>query len=152
MELPVFFSSLKVPFKFRGYYSITPPRNTKENPLSNWKGNQMKSQQFWPKSGQQSQDSNLPSLLPSLAFKLSHMLVVFLITTNFLVVSSLWERRLAESPTARAQRASICASSTGTLPVVYNKSPGCLSVSTLTCKLHRDIGQLCLAHLCISRT
>lgn len=53
MELPVFFSSLKVPFKFRGYYSITPPPNTKENPLSSRKGNQMKPQQFWPKSGKQ---------------------------------------------------------------------------------------------------
>ena len=46
MELPAFLSSLKVPFEFRGYYSITPPPNTKENPLSNWKGNQMKPPKF----------------------------------------------------------------------------------------------------------
>lgn len=50
---------------------------------------------IWLENGRQSQDSNLPSLLSSLTSKISHMLVVLLITTNFSVISFLWETRLA---------------------------------------------------------
>ena len=94
MELAAFFSSLKVPFKFRILFNNSTSQH-QGKPIVQLKGEPNETPKICLESGKQSQDSNLSSLLPALAFKLSHMLAVFLITTNFSVISSLWERRLA---------------------------------------------------------
>lgn len=73
---------------------------------------------IWLENGRQSQDSNLPSLLSSLTSKISHMLVVLLITTNFSVLVSSGKQDWLGSPMAHAQGPPICASSIDTLTVV----------------------------------
>lgn len=49
---------------------------------------------MWLESGRQDNDSNLPSLLLSLASKVLYILVVLLITTSFSSLSFLWKTRL----------------------------------------------------------